>query len=142
MEEGSIVRWETPFVSAGDYGVRHLADPIRHDVVHVVVDTTGPERYPKHIVTFDPVIGLRTTDETYDVRTLPFARDAESARSHEWLESAWKRSVSEGLAEAHFGKPLRHFVIYGAEMGIEVLTVNEPEIEPVYGPRILWLHAV
>ena len=142
MERGSIVRWKTPFADGAEYGVRYLADPVRYDMVHVVVDTSGPEQYPKHIVSFDPVIALRTTDETYDVRTLPFVRKAHHARSYEWLESAWKESVSNDIAEAYHGRPIRHFMIYGGEMGIEVLTTSEPTIEPVYGPRILWLHAV
>ena len=142
MERGSIVRWKTPFAGGGEYGVRYLADPVRYDVVHAVVDSSGPEQYPKHIVSFDPVIALRTTDETYDVRTLPFVREAHQARSYEWLGSAWKESVSDGVVEAYHDKPIRHFMIYGAEMSIEVLTVNEPLIEPVFGPRVLWLHAV
>lgn len=137
-----IVRWETPFTDVFYPSVVLLATPFSSfsgkDIgAKAVVAPDGIDKYPKSLVDFGEVIAFTSMDEgCCPERDFSFATfdeaitNAEFVCSMQWLNSPWLKSY-EGchgpLSEGKFS----HYLIFGGDNNLEILTKNDPMIQVI-----------
>ncbi len=143
-----IVRWNTPFTDAFYPSVVLVATPFplssRKGVgAKVIVAPDGIDKYPKYLVDFGDVLvftsmnesccpkrdfGSETIDETLEGN--------KSLCAFQWFNSPWLKSY-EGCFDPYSEGKFFHYMIFGGDYNIEVITQNVPTIRVVEQEEIL-----
>ena len=143
-----IVRWETPFTDAFFPSVILLATffPISSKEVNgvkVVVAPDGVDKYPKYLVDFGEVITFTCMDEgccpQRDFGSATFDETITSAKfvcSMQWFNSPWLKSY-EGCHDPYSEGKFSHYLIFGGDNNIEIITQNTPTIRVVQQKEVL-----
>jgi hypothetical protein len=133
-----IVRWETPFTNTQFPSVALLvtSTPNQWNNVQTIVMPQGTDKYPKYLVSFGEVIAFTCFEEAHAPE-----RDFTSAMLEEknlcaylYLDSPWLKSYEAWIQHCHFPNDLvssYHYLIFGGDNNIEVITTNIPTIEVV-----------
>ena len=104
------------------------------DALHIVVCPGGIEEYPRYIVSFQDVLVFSCLDEGcaperdwVDVEI----SDVQSC-AWQWIDSPWIRSY-EGCNYDSAGNPspLHHYLIFGGDNIVEVISKSNPGIEEI-----------
>lgn len=146
--------WDTPF--SGDLfpGVSVIPQPESICGVSIVVAPKGADKYPKYLVHFMDAIAFKCEDESIPVGesgidaelSLGSARRGQQACAYKWPDSPWLKSYesSSQVIEALYPGPLRlmHYIILGADVVVEVVSVDEPTIEEINGPKLVATYEV
>ena len=137
-----LVRWETPFteIKLPSVGLIITIEPDEADILKAVV-ADSVDTYPKYLVTFGKVIAFTCFEEAHAPE-----RDFASATveednicAYEYLDSPWLKSYA-GWKPIYFGNEtdsFYHYVIFGGDNNIEVITPNRPEIETIEEETVL-----
>jgi len=140
--EGKLIPWDTPFSDAERPSVSIMVnwDEICGETVDAIVSPRGLDQDPKYIVHFGKVQAVCSMEEAHTPRD--FSRVAwsdDDLCAFEYIGSPWLRSYDGG--EYFFNGPydiktqepvkFRHFVIFGGDSNIEVITPNTPFIRMV-----------
>jgi hypothetical protein len=143
-----IVRWETPFTDAFYPSVVLIATPSpllskKGVNVKAIVAPSGIDKYPKYSVDFGEVIVFVSMDESCcprrDFDSVIFDETLKGDKelsAFQWFDSPWLKSYEACFDPYATGK-FFHFLIYGGDNNVEVITQNIPKIELVKGPEIL-----
>lgn len=135
-----LERWDTPFTDLPALRIRVMIEgrPQHGEGVTLIVEPSGTEAYPKYLVRFPSVSAFVHLEETLTPRTGgPDDGDAH-ASACVWSGSPWVRAQDDGEAPAD-----RHYVVFGDDRVIEVVSRSEPEVETVTSPQVLELrHAI
>ncbi len=143
MKKQKLISWDTPFKKCKDPSVLLIVswDNERADVVKAIVAPNGIDEYPKYIVDFGMVVAYLSMEEGYSPK-----RDFEKVEcvikdlcSYQWLNSPWLQSYEKGkpfIPDTDKG-PLCHYMIFGGDNNVEVITCNEPKIEKVFKEKVL-----
>ena len=143
-----IIRWETPFTDAFYPSVVLLAIPFpllskKGVGAKVMVAPDGIDKYPKYLVDFGDVLVLTSMDEgCCPERDFGFAIFDEKITSDkfvsafQWLDSPWLKSY-EGCHDPYSEGKFSHYLIFGGDNNVEVITQNTPKIELIEGKRVL-----
>lgn len=139
-----VERWETPFTDARDpsVGVIVEADEVGADALTLVVAPSGLDKYPKYLVRFASVVAFTCREEAFapeivGIDGVPF--EDRRASAHLWMGSPWVESYRKGgpLVPAAGDGDLRHYLVFGGDNTVEVVTSAEPEVEEVTASRML-----
>ena len=138
----SIIRWETPFTDAFYPSVVMMAVPLlvpsrQTNNVKVVVNPSKGE-YPKYIVDFGDVLAFTCMEEgcapARDFASADF--QGEKLCAYQYLDSPWLKSYEpcqDPLSEGKFS----HYMIFGGDNNVEIITQNVPEIRKIEHKEIL-----
>lgn len=145
-----IVRWETPFTDSFYPSVVLLAAPFSLIVnkgisAKVVVAPDGIDKYPKFLVDFDETLAFSCMEESCcperDISSAIIDETIKNDKSicaFKWIDSPWLKSYEgchDPLSEGKFS----HYLIYGGDNNIEVITKNVPLITEVKQKEVLKL---
>ena len=146
-----IVRWETPFTDAFYPSAVLLATPFplfsgKGVGAKVVVAPGGIDKYPKYLVDFDEVLALNCMDEgccpERDFTSATFDETITSAKfvcALQWLDSPWLKSYKGCHDPSSEGK-FSHYLIFGGDYNVEIITQNSPKIKVVEGKEVWQTH--
>jgi hypothetical protein len=138
-----LIRWETPFTDKQfpSVGLLIATAPDMADILKAVVAPHGLDEYPKYLVNFGEVVAFTCMEEAHAPE-----RDFDSATfedknlcAYQYLDSPWLKSY-EGwelfFAGGRFNS-FSHYLIFGADNNVEVITPNVPTIEVIKEKTIL-----
>jgi hypothetical protein len=134
---------ETPFTDAKFPSVILL---ISNNGVFLsaVVAPDGIDKYPKYLIKFGEIIAFTCMEEAFcPEREYSHADiDGEIKERNcalQWIDSPWLKAYETGEHFAVAGKPtpFYHYLIFGGDNNIEVITPNKPEIEMIKEKTIL-----
>jgi hypothetical protein len=142
-----IIRWETPFTDAFYPSVILFAIPLppKLGIVNNVKLIVNPSKgeYPKYLVDFGEVLAFTCMDESCcPERDISSAKIDETIKNDksicafQWLESPWLKSYEvchDPFSEGKFS----HYLIYGGDNNVEIITQNAPEIRKVEQNEVL-----
>ncbi len=138
-----LIRWQTPFTEAEFPSVGLLITPKNDgtDILRAVVAPGGLDAYPKYLVTFGEVVAFTSFEEAQCPK-----RDFDSAEieernlcAYQYLDSPWLKSYAgwEYFFAPKPGVPFSHYLIFGGDNNIEVITPNVPTVEVVKEKTVL-----
>jgi hypothetical protein len=143
-----IVRWETPFTDSFYPSVILLATPFplfsnKGIGATVIVAPDGIDKYPKYLVDFNEVLVFTCMDESCcPERDFSSATIDETIKNHksdcafQWIGSPWLKSY-EGCHDPFSEGKFSHYLIYGGDNNIEVITNNVPTIKVIEQKEVL-----
>jgi hypothetical protein len=142
-----IIRWETPFTDAFYPSVVVVAIPFRSGKpsnLKVIISPGSLELpYPMYLVDFGEVLAF-----TYMEESCCPERDFSSATFDEtitkdkfvcalqWFNSPWLKSY-EGCHDPYSEGKFSHYLIFGGDNNVEVITQNAPTIRLVEQKEVL-----
>ena len=138
-----LIRWETPFTDEQrpSVGLIITTKEEETDILQAIVAPKGIDVYPKYLVTFGEVIAFTCFEEAHaperDFASAEFVE--EKVCAYEYLDSPWLKSYS-GWLPIYFGNEtdsFYHYLIFGGDNNIEVITPNRPKIEVIEEKTIL-----
>ena len=137
-----IVRWETPFTDEFYPSVILLALPFpllfgKGFGVKIIVAPDGIDKYPKYLVDFGEAIVFTLMDEgCCPERDIIAAiidetiKNDKSVCAFQWLNSPWLISY-EGCHDPKSEGKFSHYLLYGGDNNVEVITQNAPTIKVI-----------
>ena len=135
-----LIRWQTPFTEAKypSVGLFIQHEKESTDTLSTIVCPEGIDEYPKYIVSFGSILAFHCNEEAH----LP-ERDWEKAKrkekdlcAYQWINSPDIKSYM-GAAFVFYLGELYHYLIFGDDNIVEVLTPNIPKIEVVDNSRTI-----
>ena len=131
-----LVRWDTPFTDSRypSVGLIISHGPDEIDLVRAIVAPLGINRYPKYLVNFGSVIAFTCMEEAFcPPRDFgPSHLEENGLSAYEYLNSPWLQCYEKGAPFLLGGAgPFHHYVIFGGDNNIEVVTRNIPTIDRV-----------
>jgi hypothetical protein len=142
-----IIRWETPFTDFFYPSVILMAVPLpltskELNNLKVVVNYSN-EEYPKYLVDFGEVLAFTFMDEACcperDISSATIdeaIKNDKSVCAFQWIDSPWLKSY-EGCHDPYSESKFSHYLIYGGDNNIEVITQNMPTIRIIEQKEIL-----
>ena len=134
-----LVRWDTPFTDKPYPSVVLMISPWT-DLVKAIVAPLGVDAYPKYLVNFGNVIALTCMEEAFSPpRDFgPSLFEESNLSAYEYLDSPWLKSYEEGASVLPYGPgPFHHYVIFGGDNDVEVITPNIPKVDRVEQKSVL-----
>jgi len=140
-----LVRWETPFTEIEWPSVVVITNRGPNDeyLLDSVVAPTGVDRYPKYLVEFGDVVGFSAMEEMhFPDHGFKDAKIAEERLcAYRFIDSPWLECYERGeyfLFNLDGGtkETLSHYVIFGGDDILQVVTKNEPVITIVNEPTV------
>ncbi|MDQ3635940.1 MAG: hypothetical protein M3405_15760 [Acidobacteriota bacterium] len=143
-----IIRWETPFTDAFYPSVGLTAIPLplsskEYNNLKLIVSSEGVDKYPKYLINFGEVIAFTCMDEgccpERDFSSATFDDKITKDRficSFQWLNSPWLKSY-EGCHDPESEGKFSHYLIFGGDNNVEVITENTPIITKIEKEEVL-----
>lgn len=131
-----IIRWETPFTDTQFPSVALIATSTinQSNNVKMIVMPQGTDKYPKYLVSFGEVIAFTCFEEAHaperDFTSTMI--EEENLCAYLYLDSPWLKSYQAWIEHYHFPNDSIqsfHYLIFGGDNNIEVITTNKPTIE-------------
>jgi hypothetical protein len=140
-----IVRWDTPFTDARvpSVGLLVSLESDKTDLLRAVVAPDGLDEYPKYLVTFGRVIAFTCMEDAWSPeRDFDYTKfEEKNLCAYQYLDSPWLKSYENGthfIAGGHPG-PFYHYLIFGGDNNVEVITPNIPAIDVIETSRVLFI---
>jgi hypothetical protein len=142
-----IVRWETPFTDAFYPSVEMAAIPLpptsgRTNNLKVIVTPHSVE-YPKYLVDFGEVLAFTCMEESCcperDFSSATFDETITKDKficALQWLNSPWLQSYG-GCHDPYSEGKFSHYLMFGGDNNVEVITQNAPTIRVIEQKEIL-----
>jgi hypothetical protein len=137
-----LVRWDVPFAEWDGLSTWVIAES-GDDAFTIVVAPLSAlppiENYPKYLIRFESVITLLCDEEAcvLDRGYPPRLRGEKNwLRAYLWIGSPWLRS-SQGWGDILGGKEFHHYLIFGDDSVIEVISPGKARIERVDAKRFI-----
>ncbi|HEX8246910.1 MAG TPA: hypothetical protein VF599_01905 [Pyrinomonadaceae bacterium] len=138
-----LVRWDTPFTETQfpSVGLIITAEADEAGILKAIVAPEGIDAYPKYLVDFGRVIAFTCFEEAHAPER-DFAAAAiedKNLCAYEYIDSTWLKSY-DGWRPIYFGNEtgsFYHYLIFGGNNNIEVITPNRPTIETIEEKTIL-----
>lgn len=135
-----LIRWETPFSDAQgpSVGLMITSDGVETDILKAVVAPKGIDAYPKYVVNFGQVIAFTCFEEAHaPERDFASATvDGAGSCAYRYSDSPWLQSYEAHEWLLNAGE-FSHYLIFGGDNNIEVITPNIPTIEVIEEKTIL-----
>ena len=136
-----LVRWSVPFAEEFYPSVISAFSQSGNipELLKIVVAPDGIDKYPKYLVTFKNVLVFNCFDEACaPERDWPEIENADPKPcAWKWIDSPWVTSY-EGCGEFDSNnspRPLFHYLIFGGDYNVEVISKAEPVVEKINEPR-------
>ena len=136
-----LIRWDTPFTGSRfpSVGLLISTGADGDDTLRAVVAPHGLEGYPKYLVNFGNVIAFTCMEESFrperDFDLTMF--EERNLSAYQYLDSPWLKSYEGGRHFIAGGRPFYHYLIFGGDNDVEVITPNIPAIEIIERKGIL-----
>ena len=108
-------------------------------MLKVIVAPFGLDAYPKYLVNFEHVIGFTCMEEAFSPKRdfdLSMLEEKDLS-AYEYLDSPWIKSYESGIDVLPGVGPLRHYLIFGGDNNVEVISRIVPTFEMVQGKTLL-----
>jgi hypothetical protein len=141
----SLIRWNTPFTDSKWPSVIVAVDqklrPEQQSSLMVIVAPQGIDEYPKYIVNFGEVIAFTCMEEAFCPERDYYTTTIEEPElaAYQYVDSPWLKAYENGrhfIARGHLGE-FFHYLIFGGDDNVEVITPYLPTIEIIEHPKIL-----
>jgi len=134
-----LVRWETPFTDCEFPSVLVYTSfgESRKFLLNAVVSPNGLDRYPKYLIDFGEALAFANFEEACaPKRDFSYVEsDKNWSSASEYLNSPWLESYGPMFSRKE--NPLRHFLIFGGDSNLEVVTPKVPTFESIENSRVL-----
>jgi hypothetical protein len=134
-----LVRWDVPFAEWRGLSTWVITENFDSFVVVVapLSDKRPEDNYPKYLIRFAEVITLLAYDEAGATHRLYYKMTGwvKGLRAYQWIDSPWLAGY-RGCHEIP-GSKLYHYVIFGDDNLVEVISVGEARIERVDQKRFI-----
>jgi hypothetical protein len=139
-----LVRWETPFTNTKFPSVALIVTSAsdKWNDVKALVMPLGTDKYPKYLVSFGEVIAFTCFEEAHAPE-----RDFSSATmeerelcAYQYFDSPWIKTYEDWVKHTSFPNepvPLFHYLIFGGDNNIEVVTTTVPTLRKIEQSEIL-----
>lgn len=139
-----LIRWDTPFTEAQfpSVGLLITTKFNKTDIVKAVVAPYGVDQYPKYLVDFGEALAFSCMEEANAPKMDYVSAEIDENKlcSYEFLDSPWLRSYEP---QKYFVRAdvvtFSHYLIFGGDNNIEVITPDLPTIETITQPTMLKL---
>lgn len=135
-----LIPWETPFFAKHFPSVCVRSDLEACNEVEIIVAPWGTDKYPKYRRHFETILAYRCADESYApvALTNSILPEKQIGSSYYWEDSPWLQEFNETKSLWDGEHPvLRHFVLFGGDLVVEILASKQPVITEVAGPTDL-----
>jgi hypothetical protein len=139
-----LIRWETPFTGKQYPSVGVIVSPSHdngRDNLRAVIAPTGIDKYPKYLVDFGEVVAFTCMEEAYSPRNDFEVADNEDVNlsAYSFPDSPWLRSYDQlrYFYSAEVVDKFFHYLIFGGDNNIEVITPNVPTIRAIERSEVL-----
>ena len=142
-----LIRWDTPFTNSFYPSIVLLATPFplmskKGIGVKAVVAPDGVDKYPKYLVDFGEVIAFTCFEEAHaPERDFASATlEEENICAYQYLDSPWLESYETWVQHCYFPDEsvvAYHYLIFGGDNNIEIISINRPVIDIVEEKTIL-----
>ncbi len=135
-----LIRWETPFTDC-EFPIALPLTSFSLDAgfnLKVLVAPRRIDAYPKYLVEFGDAIAFTCFEEAHqpEIHTSKPKIDGKWSSACEWLASPWLESYSLMWDHGKTEK-LRHYLIFGADFNLEIVTRLIPTFETIDEPKLL-----
>lgn len=131
-----LIRWETPFTDVLFPAVDLIVlQKSAGTGIVVFVAPQGIDKYPKYKIGFANVVAFTCLEEAFSPER-EYSRAKIEERNlcaYRWINSPWLEAYKMGvhfIAGGHSGD-FFHYLIFGGDFIVEVITTGEPLIERV-----------
>jgi hypothetical protein len=138
-----LIRWDTPFteIQFPSVGLIITTKADEADILKAIVAPKGIDAYPKYLITFGEVIAFTCFEEAHAPERDFASATVEEERlcAYEYLDSPWLKTYA-AWTPFYFGNEtdsFYHYLIFGGDNNIEVITPNRPTIDIVEEKTIL-----
>jgi hypothetical protein len=138
-----LIRWETPFTDSQfpSVGLLISTNADGTDILKAVVAPHGLDKYPKYLVNFGNVIAFTCMEEAFcpERDFGPAMFEERNLSAYQYLDSPWLKTYEGGIhfiAGGHPG-PFYHYLIFGGDNDVEVVTPNTPTIDIIEQKEVL-----
>ncbi|MGC2235512.1 MAG: hypothetical protein WA584_05100 [Pyrinomonadaceae bacterium] len=139
-----IVRWETPFTDTQFPSVALIVTSTANqwNNVRAVIMPQGIYKYPKYLVNFGEVIAFTCFEEA-DAPERDFTSamlEEKNLCAYQYLDSPWLKSYEAWIEHCNFPNESvssYHYLIFGGDNNIEIITTNIPTIEVIEERTVL-----
>ena len=134
-----LVRWDVPFADWRGLSTWVIVESFdSFTIVVAPLSSQAPkDNYPKYLIRFDKIITLLTYDEACATHRLYYKMSGwtKGVRAYQWIDSPWLDGY-RGCHEVR-GSKLYHYVIFGDDSLVEVISVGEARIERIDEKRFI-----
>ena len=130
-----LVRWETPFTNSKFPSVALIVTSTsgRWNDVKALVMPHGTDKYPKYLVSFGEVIAFTCFEEAHAPERDFSEATIEERKlcAYQYFDSPWIKTYESWVEHISFPNepvPIFHYLIFGGDNNIEVVTTNVPTI--------------
>lgn len=140
-----LIRWNTPFTDhrwpSVVLAIEQNQNSQANSGLRAIVAPHGIDKYPKYLVNFGEVIAFTCMEEAFcpqrdfNVATI----DEGDLCAYQYIDSPWLKAYEEGrhfIANGSLGE-FFHYVIFGGDNNVEVITANIAEIRKIEQSEIL-----
>ncbi|MGE3465442.1 MAG: hypothetical protein AB7J13_00800 [Pyrinomonadaceae bacterium] len=138
-----FVRWETPFTETEYPSVVVMTNRGQNGEYLVEAVVAPTDKYPKYLIEFGDVVGFSAMEEMHfpDHGFRDAKITEERLCAYRILDSPWLESYSKGNyflfnIDGGDNEKLSHFIIFGGDDFLQVVTKNEPKITVVNEPTV------
>lgn len=141
-----IIRWNTPFTDKQYPAVEFLTtiEQGKHNALQILVAPFGIDKYPKYLIHFGQVLAFTCMEEA-NAPQMIFDEELEKyiepdLCAYKYIGSPWLKSYeiqinftpTDELGLGYFS----HYMIFGGDNNVEVITSFEPSIEIIKQKRL------
>ena len=132
-----LIRWNTPFTTSQfpSVGLLITPGPDWADRVRALVAPNGVDQYPKYLVDFGEALAFTCMEEANapEMDFVSAELNENKLCAYIFLDSPWLRSYEP---QRYFVRAnevtFSHYLIFGGDNNIEVITPDQPTIETIY----------
>lgn len=140
-----LIRWETPFSDLIDPSAIALVNRDQNDIYAYpmeVIICNDLDAYPKFRVQFGQVIAFSAMEEMHNPMSYfkDVERDDNETCAYTFSDSPWVVAYGGGegfVFQPDNGESLTHYVIFGGDDIVQVITKNDPVITVISEPMML-----
>jgi hypothetical protein len=130
-----LIRWETPFTTARFPSVVLLITAGRIEGrIKALVAPDGVDQYPKYLIDFGEALAFTCMEEAHAPEMDHVSAELEESElcAYEFLDSPWLRSYEPQNFFVRANEvTFSHYLIFGGDNNIEVITPDRPTIETI-----------
>ena len=103
------------------------------DLLQAIVAPFGIDRYPKYLIDFGNVIAFTCMEEAFSPqRDFDLSMfEEKNLSAYEYIDSPWLKSYENGIDVLPGIGCLRHYLIFGGDSNIEIISRNTPTVKSI-----------
>lgn len=138
-----LIRWETPFTETSYPSVGVYIEHGENEAIllSAIVAPEGIDEYPKYLLHFNEIIEFICYEEAFspDRGYEKIEKEPKGLSAYKWLNSPNIKAYKEGsgFLASDDNAAMNHYVIFGGDNIVEIVTFNEYTIEKINSSKLI-----